>query len=222
VDNKHSSNKRITLAHGNGGKLSHELYESLISRHFDNPMLAPLADAAIAELSGARFAFTTDSYVVKPAIFPGGDIGKLAVCGTINDLSVMGASPAIMSCGLIIEESFEYAKLDAILASMAETARSAGVSIATGDTKVVEHGSCDGIFINTSGIGFFPGGDPEFSCEKIMPGDTIILTGTIGDHGMAILTAREAFPIRTGIESDCAPLSGLIRSVLQQVPPHEV
>jgi hydrogenase expression/formation protein HypE len=214
--------KKITLAHGNGGKLSHEIYSSLICKHFSNKYLAPLSDSAVLDGKGLRLAFSTDSYVVKPAFFPGGDIGKLAVCGTVNDLAVVGATPSYLSCSLIIEEGFELDKLDTILRSMASVAEQCNVSIVTGDTKVVEHGSADGIFINTAGIGYFDTDDPGFSPERIMRDDKVILSGTIGDHGMAILTSRENFPLNTDIKSDCAPLYSLIRSVLDEIPRTEI
>jgi hydrogenase expression/formation protein HypE len=219
---KESSAKKITLAHGNGGRHSHELYSSIICRHFDNPLLASLSDSAILENMSAKLAFSTDSYVVKPLFFPGGDIGKLAVCGTVNDIAVMGARPFWMSCSLIIEEGFAFDSLDAIIGSMARTAKECGVTIVTGDTKVVEGGSCDGIYINTAGIGYFDPDDPGFSQEKIVNGDVLVITGTAGDHGTAILTARENFPVRSGIQSDCAPLAGLIRSILESVAASEI
>ncbi len=210
--------KRVTLAHGNGGRLSHEIYSDLICRHFNNEYLNRLSDSAILEHPRSGITFSTDSYVVKPLFFPGGDIGKLAVCGTVNDLSVMGARPCFLSCGLIIEDGFGLEDLDRVLASMAKTAKTCNVSIVTGDTKVVEHGSCDGLFINTSGIGFFDNGDPGFSPDTMKPSDRVIITGTIGDHGMAILTSRESFPVRSDCTSDCAPIHTLLASVMESVP----
>jgi hydrogenase expression/formation protein HypE len=219
---KNINNQRIMLSHGNGGKLSHELYGTSILSAFANNILSPLSDSAILDNPNCRLAFSTDSFVVKPIFFPGGDIGKLAVCGTINDLSVSGSIPRFLSCSFIIEEGFFISDLERIIDSMAQTARSCGVKIVTGDTKVVEKGSADSIFINTAGIGVFSEKTSVFSPDRIKNNDVIIINGTIGEHGMAILTAREKFPITTGISSDCAPLSDLINKVLQAVPEEEI
>jgi hydrogenase expression/formation protein HypE len=212
----------ITLAHGNGGKLSHEIYSSLIMGHFANRFLAPLSDAAILEPGNRGIAFTTDSYVVKPVFFPGADIGKLAVCGTINDLAVSGARPLFLSCALIIEDGFPYTDLDRILASMSETASSCGVDVVTGDTKVVGRGAADGIYINTAGIGRMDSARHIPSPHAIEAGDCIIINGPVGDHGIAILTSRGEFPLQSGVVSDCAPLSSLIGSVLDATKPGDV
>ena len=182
---------KITLAHGSGGKLTHELVRQLFLPHFNNPALSPLGDSAILQIAGVKFAFTTDSYVVKPLFFPGGDIGKLAVCGTINDLAVAGAKPLYLSAGFIIEEGFEMSLLEKIVQSMKETAASAGVDIVTGDTKVVERGNVDNIYINTSGIGAVVDGI-NLSLSSITAGDKIIVSGDVGDHGLAVISERES------------------------------
>ena len=199
---------KITLAHGDGGKLSRELVEEIIYPIFTNNSGHPLNDAAVIKIEDANIAITTDSFVVSPIFFPGGDIGKLAACGTINDLAVSGAVPKYLSVGLIIEEGFLLEDLKKILRSLAHTAVEAGVSVVTGDTKVVEKGNVDKIYINTTGVGIINKGislDPS----KIAVGDTIIISGTVGDHGMAILSKREGLAFGTEILSDCVPLNGL-------------
>lgn len=206
----------ILLAHGSGGKLTHELISETILPKLGNPILSKLTDSAILPFEGGSIAFTTDSYVVKPIFFPGGDIGKLAVCGTVNDLSVCGAVPRYISCSLIIEEGFEMADLERVLRSMAEAAEEAGVEVVTGDTKVVERGGADGIFINTAGVGFVPKG-VKLGLERIEPGDLILINGPIGEHGIAILSVREGMEFEVGIESDCAPLNGLIKTLLDEL-----
>jgi hydrogenase expression/formation protein HypE len=203
------SNDRILLAHGSGGELSHDLVASLFARAFHNPILQPLDDSAVIGLEGARWAFTTDSYVVTPIFFPGGDIGKLAVCGTVNDLSMSGARPLFLSAGFIIEEGFLFSTLKKIVESMQQTAADAGVKIVTGDTKVVNRGGADGVFINTAGIGLLPPGI-HISGSQARPGDGVILSGTMGDHGVAVLSAREGLQFSTALESDCAPLNDLV------------
>ena len=205
-----TNNDKITLGHGSGGQLTHDLIEKLIVPRFDNPALEPLGDSAL--LPG-RLAFTTDSYVVSPLFFPGGDIGKLAVCGTVNDLAVAGARPRWISCGLIIEEGFETAKLERIVGSMAATARGVGAQIVTGDTKVVERGSADGLFINTAGVGELHNG---FAASHPRPGDAIIVSGTIGDHEAAIFHAREQIAQRVQVESDCAALWPLVETMMER------
>ena len=216
----------ILLAHGSGGRLSHELVERLFLRYLNNPLLAQLGDAAVLEVSGLPFpvaglpglqpgasnlklAFTTDSYVVSPLFFPGGDIGKLAVCGTVNDLSMSGAVPLCLSAGFILEEGLPLADLERVVASMAETARSVGVPIVTGDTKVVDRGKADRLFINTAGVGIVPAG-VEIAAERVRPGDVVILSGTIGDHGMTIMSQREGLRFDSPLVSDCAPLHRLV------------
>jgi hydrogenase expression/formation protein HypE len=207
------SSDRILLAHGSGGELSHSLVASLFLKAFDNSFLAPLDDMAVLPLNGRKLAFTTDSYVVTPIFFPGGDIGKLAVCGTVNDLSMSGAKPLFLSAGFIIEEGFPLASLEKIIASMQKEAAVAGVKIVTGDTKVVNRGGADGIFINTAGIGLIPEGI-YISGSQAKPGDLVILSGSIGDHGIAILSAREGLSFSTTLRSDCAPLNGLVAEML--------
>jgi hydrogenase expression/formation protein HypE len=205
----------ILLGHGSGGKLSHDLIKSVFVKHFDNPILRKQTDSAIFEIKSSDIAFTTDSYVVDPIFFPGGNIGKLAVCGTVNDLSVSGAIPKYISVSFIIEEGFSLKDLEIIVSSMAEEAKKAGVHIVTGDTKVVNKGQCDKLFINTSGIGIL---DKKFKSistgENICPGDKIIINGSIGDHGMAIMAARNFANFKTEIISDCASLNELIQTIL--------
>jgi len=208
--------ERILLAHGSGGKLSHELVEKTMLRAFFNPYLSKLDDSAILDLSG-RLAFTTDSYVVDPIFFPGGDIGKLAVCGTVNDLAMVGAIPLYLSLSLIIEEGFSQDDLRRILDSVRRAAEEAGVEIVTGDTKVVHRGKADGIFINTAGLGVVPEGI-EISGSNARPGDKVILSGPIGDHGIAVLSRREGLSFSTELESDVAPLNKLVAQMLEACP----
>ncbi len=203
---------RIELAHGSGGKLTGELIENLFLKHLNFSELKPLQDASYLETGCSKVAMTTDSYVVKPIIFPGGDIGKLSVCGTINDLSVSGAQPRFISIGLIIEEGFEIETLKSIITSAGETAKGAGVRIVAGDTKVVEKGKCDGIYINTTGIGPIV---RELHPSRVEPEDVVIVTGFIGDHGAAISIAREGFEIDFPVISDCAPLNSLLLPLLE-------
>lgn len=203
---------KVLLAHGSGGKVSHNLIDNVFMKCFTDPILNRQDDAAVVN-GGARLAFTTDSYVVRPIFFPGGDIGKLAVCGTVNDISMSGAEPRYISVGFIIEEGFPISDLTRIAESMAAAADEAGVAIVTGDTKVVERGGADQIFINTTGIGVVPEG-LDISPTNIRPGDAVILSGSIGDHGVAVMSTREGLSFRTEIQSDCAPLNGLIKAVL--------
>jgi hydrogenase expression/formation protein HypE len=216
----------ILLAHGSGGKLSHDLVEKLFLRYFDSPTLLQLDDSAILPIpdaqtkvpdTGSRLAFTTDSYVVSPLFFPGGDIGKLAVCGTVNDLSMSGAHPLWLSAAFIIEEGLHLAELERIVASMAITAKGAGVQIVAGDTKVVDRGSADKLFINTAGLGLVPPG-VNVAGNRAQPGDVILLNGTIGDHGITIMTQREGLQFNSPLESDCAPLNSLVASLLAALP----
>ena len=213
----------ILLAHGSGGQLSHELIERLFLKHFASPILADLGDAAVVRVAGPgvppapgdqRLAFTTDSYVVSPIFFPGGDIGKLAVCGTVNDLAVSGATPLYLSAGFILEEGLPLAELEQVVASMAATARAAGVEIVTGDTKVVNQGSADKLFINTAGVGIVPEG-VDISAANARPGDRIIVSGNIGDHGIAVLSQREGLKFHVPVPSDCAPLNKLVAEMLE-------
>jgi len=209
---------RILLAHGSGGKLGHDLIEELFLPNFDNPILARLDDSALIELeTGARLAFTTDSYVVSPLFFPGGDIGKLATCGTVNDLSMSGAKPLYMSASFIIEEGFPLADLKRIVLSMRKVAEESGVKIVAGDTKVVGEGAADGIFVNTTGVGLVPEG-VHISGANAQPGDMIVVSGTLGDHGIAIMSQREGLEFASSLESDCAPLQGLVARMLEASP----
>ena len=201
-------NDRILLAHGSGGKLSHDLIEDCFVSTLGNPILNTLEDSAIVELGG-RLAFTTDSYVVSPLFFPGGDIGKLAVCGTINDLSMTGATPLYLSLSLIIEEGLLIVDLKKIIASIQHTAAEADVKIVTGDTKVVDKGSADKLFINTSGVGVVPPGI-DISAANAKPGDKITVSGTLGDHGIAVLSQHEGLKFKVKVTSDCAPLNRLV------------
>lgn len=205
------------MSHGSGGTQTRDLINDVFRRYFDNPALNLLGDSAIVDIPRSKLAFTTDSFVVKPLRFPGGDIGKLAICGTVNDLAVAGARPLYISVGFIIEEGLELSQLEDIAKSMAETAKMAGALIVTGDTKVVEKGSADGIFINTAGIGEIFAPKPML-ISRILPTDAILINGTIADHGMAIMTAREGLSIRTEIASDCAPLNELVECLLAAVP----
>ncbi|MBM3163566.1 MAG: hydrogenase expression/formation protein HypE [Chlorobi bacterium] len=207
----------IQMAHGAGGRLSQELTRQVFMPHLGNAFLDLLDDQAKLTLPSGRAAFTTDTYVVSPCLFPGGTIGSLAVNGTVNDLAVGGARPLYLSAGFVLEEGFPIADLDRIVGSMAEAAGKAGVLIVTGDTKVVQKGFCDGIFINTSGIGVLRQ-EVELSCRNLQPGDRILLSGTAGDHGMSIMTAREGLSFQSGISSDCAPLNHMIEAMLDAVP----
>lgn len=210
-------NQIVTLAHGSGGRMTFELVEKVFRRHFQSSLLEQGDDAAVFRMPEGRTAFTTDSFVITPIFFPGGNIGKLAVCGTVNDLAAMGAKPLYLSCGFILEEGLPLEELERITASMAETAREAGVMLVTGDTKVVQRGAVDKIFINTSGIGNIPDGI-ELSGSNAHPGDCVIVTGTIGEHGSCILQEREELNLHGPIHSDCAPLNGLTGSLLAQIP----
>ncbi|AIQ13750.1 hydrogenase expression/formation protein HypE [Paenibacillus durus] len=202
----------ITLAHGSGGKLTHQLIQGIFQKHFRNDWLLEGGDSAVLETLPGQMAFTTDSYVIHPLFFRGGNIGKLAVCGTVNDLAVCGAIPKYISCGWIIEEGFPLGELEEIAESMAATAQEAGVFIVTGDTKIVPRGCADKLFLNTSGVGFIPEG-LRLSPALIRPGDQVIVTGTIGDHGTAILIEREQLQVETGLASDCAPLNGMLELI---------
>ena len=207
---------KILLAHGSGGKLAHELVEKSFLGAFDNAFLAKLDDSAVIDLRG-RLAFTTDSYVVSPIFFPGGDIGKLAVCGTVNDLAMSGAQPLYLSLSFIIEEGFSQSELSQIVDSVQKAAQEAGVKIVAGDTKVVHRGSADKLFVNTAGVGVVPEG-VDISGGNARPGDKVILSGTIGDHGIAVLSQREGLSFSTQLESDCAPLGSLVAEMLTASP----
>ena len=203
---------KILLAHGSGGKLSHDLIEKTFIPPFSNPILDRMDDSAVFDLSG-RVAFTTDSYVVSPIFFPGGDIGKLAVCGTVNDLAMSGASPLYLSVSFIIEEGLPFAELKKIVSSIKQAATDASVKVVTGDTKVVNKGGADKLFINTAGVGIIPSGI-DISGANAVPGDKVILSGAIGDHGIAIMSQREGLRFGIPVESDCAPLNGLVAEML--------
>ncbi len=206
-------NDRILLSHGSGGKASHELIEEIFLPAFSNPFLDQLNDQAVMEADGSRLAYTTDSYVVDPIFFPGGDIGRLAVCGTVNDLAMSGAVPLYLSAGFIIEEGFLISELRAVVESMRQAAEEAGVKVVTGDTKVVNRGHADRLFINTSGIGFV-GEGIDISGGNAKPGDKVIISGNIGDHGIAVLSRREGLEFDAPIMSDCAPLNSLVSDML--------
>ncbi len=203
---------RVLLAHGSGGKLAHDLVERLLVSRFKNPLLERLDDSATFDLSG-RMAFTTDSYVINPIFFPGGDIGRLSVCGTVNDLSMSGARPLYLSLSLIIEEGLPMSDLEQVVNSIKDTAKEADVAIVAGDTKVVDRGSADKLFINTAGIGLVPEG-VDISGSNARPGDVIILSGPIGDHGIAVMSQREGLSFSSNLESDAAPLNYLVAAML--------
>lgn len=214
IQNGDILSKRIKLSHGGGGSLSAELIRDHFLPHFDNPLLQPLEDSAIFTTESGRLAMTTDSYVVDPLFFPGGDIGVLAVCGTVNDLAVRGARPLHLSAGFIIEEGFELELLDRVVRSMAETARAAGVQVIAGDTKVVPRGAADKLFINTAGVGRVPAGI-ELGANRVEPGDAVIVTGGLGEHGLTILLAREDLGVRAEVVSDVAALHDTLHAPLK-------
>ncbi|MEZ4731064.1 MAG: hydrogenase expression/formation protein HypE [Caldilineaceae bacterium] len=203
----------IVMGHGGGGKLSAELVEHLFVPAFRNTTLATLGDSAVLAVSGARLAFSTDSFVVRPLFFPGGNIGDLAVNGTVNDIAMSGAQPLYLSAGFIVEEGLPLERLGVIAQSMGEAARRAGVTIVTGDTKVVDKGHGDGVFINTSGFGLIPEG-VQIAPHQAQPGDVVMLSGEIGVHGIAIMSVREGLEFGAVIESDSAPLNGLVAAML--------
>jgi len=207
----------IQLDQGSGGRATHELVQQLFIKSFQNEFLLRMNDSALVEIEGGRVAMTTDSYVVDPIIFPGGNIGSLAVHGTVNDLSMQGARPLYLTAGFILEEGLELDTLRRIITAMAEAARDAGVCIVAGDTKVVPRGKADKIFINTSGIGIVP---PEVCIggQNAQPGDAVLINGTIGDHGMAVLCKREGLAFENEIMSDSAALNGLIANMLEACP----
>jgi hydrogenase expression/formation protein HypE len=206
----------IVMGHGGGGKLGNELVENLFLPAFRNPELENLGDAAVLDLGGSRLAMSTDSFVVQPLFFPGGSIGELAVNGTVNDLAVSGAEPKFLSASFILEEGFPLNQLAAIVQNMAAAAATAGVKIVTGDTKVVERGHGDGCYINTAGIGVLRPGI-VVGPHRAQAGDAILVSGTVGDHGMAIMSVREGLEFESQIRSDCAALNGLIAEVLEAV-----
>jgi hydrogenase expression/formation protein HypE len=203
----------VTLAHGGGGKLMHQLIEKMILPAFNSPLLEARHDGAVFELGGARLAFTTDSYVVHPLFFPGGDIGSLAINGTVNDLSMCGARPVYLSCGLILEEGLAMETLWAVVQSLKQSAEIAGVQLVTGDTKVVDRGKGDGVFINTAGIGIVEH-DLTIAPSGVRAGDLVLLSGDIGRHGIAIMAMRQGLEFESKIESDCAPLNGAVQKLI--------
>ena len=206
--------ERIVMAHGGGGSLTHELIKELFAREFDNPVLRTSDDSAVLAMNRQGYAFTTDSYVVKPYFFPGGDIGRLAVCGTVNDLAMQGAQPQWLSLGFILEEGLPLADLEKIVASIRQAVAEVGVQIVTGDTKVVERGRCEGLYINMAGIGRvvtknWIGG------ANARPGDVVIVNGPLGEHGVAVMSCREGIEFQTSVVSDCAPLWPLVKEILE-------
>jgi hydrogenase expression/formation protein HypE len=208
---------RIVMGHGGGGMLSAELVEHIFAPAFGGRVLADLADSATVTLGGARLAFSTDSYVVRPLFFPGGSIGDLAVNGTVNDLAMSGARAAYLSCGFILEEGVEMSQVARVAEALGSAARAAGVEIATGDTKVVESGHGDGVYINTAGIGLVPDG-VDIRPQRAEPGDVVIVSGPIGVHGVAVMSVREGLEFGVAIESDCAALGGLVEAMLAVTP----
>lgn len=212
-----SDKEIITLAHGSGGKLTSEIIKEIFLSKFSNPHLAPLGDSAYININNTKLAFTTDSFVVDPLFFPGGDIGKLAICGTVNDLAVSGARALYISCSLIIEEGLEKDVLVKVIDSMQKEAKSVGIEIVTGDTKVVESGKGDKLFINTSGIGVVSS-DVNINISSIKPQDVIIINGTIADHGISVISTRQELKIQTPVFSDCASLQSLILDILKGCP----
>jgi len=209
--------ERITMSHGSGGKATQTLVEAIFLEMFRNPLLEPLEDAASLPAGGGRMAFTTDSYVVSPLFFPGGSIGDLAVNGTVNDLSVAGATPQYLSAGFILEEGFPVADLTRIAQAMRDAALAAGVHIVTGDTKVVQRGKADGCYITTAGVGVIERG-VTLGVARARPGDAVIVSGPVGDHGVTIMLARGELDIEADVRSDTAPLNGLVTALLDAVP----
>ncbi|MEZ5366835.1 MAG: hydrogenase expression/formation protein HypE [Bryobacterales bacterium] len=209
-----TTSDRVLLGHGGGGRLSGELIQKVFLKRLQDPLLQRLDDQAIFDSPGARLAFTTDSFVVKPLFFPGGDIGSLAVYGTVNDLAMGGAIPRYMSLAMILEEGLPLETLETVTESIARAAERCGVAIVTGDTKVVEHGSGDGLFINTTGIGVVPG-TIDLSAANVRPGDVILLSGSLGDHGITIMAKREGIDLECDLESDSAPLDQMVRGMIE-------
>jgi hydrogenase expression/formation protein HypE len=211
----------VELAHGGGGRKTARLIETLFAPAFRNPHLEPLGDGAIVSVGSERLAFTTDTFVVKPAFFPGGDIGSLAVHGTVNDLAMCGAEPLFLSAGYLLEEGFPMRDLERVVASMAAACSSVGVPLVTGDTKVVDKGKGDGIYVNTSGVGRVRDG-VSVGPGRARAGDAVIVSGPIGDHGIAVMAAREGIDFETALVSDSAPVIGLVRALLEAVPDSHV
>ncbi len=214
IDIGESNVKKIQPGHGSGGKLMNDMISNLICEIFGKENIQ-LDDSAVLTLDSNKIAFTSDTFTITPITFPGGDIGRLAVNGTVNDLAVMGAKPLYLSCGLILEEGFSFDEFESILRSMKDEADRAGVKIVTGDTKVVSHGSADKIFINTTGIGVF---ENRVQRDDIKPGDKIIVSGTIGDHGMTIMALRNDLPFTSNLISDCGHLNHMIKKIMEEFP----
>ncbi|MDQ0407425.1 MULTISPECIES: hydrogenase expression/formation protein HypE [unclassified Streptomyces] len=208
---------RVVMGHGGGGALSAELIEQVVVPALAGPAPVPLTDSAVVELGGARLAFSTDTFVVRPLFFPGGSIGDLAVNGTVNDLAMSGARAAYLSCGLILEEGVPIDTVAQVSEALGAAARAAGVRVVTGDTKVVEAGHGDGVYVNTSGIGLVPDG-VDLHPRRVVPGDVVLVSGAIGVHGVAILSERENLRFETDVESDCAALGGLVEAMLAVCP----
>ena len=208
---------RVVMGHGGGGAMSAELVQHIFAPAFGGPVLAQLGDAAAVTLGGVRLAFSTDSFVVRPLFFPGGSIGDLAVNGTVNDLAMSGARAAYLSCGFILEEGVEMSVVARVAEALGAAARTAGVEVATGDTKVVESGHGDGIYLNTAGIGLIPAG-VDLRPQRVVPGDVVIVSGAIGVHGVAVMSVREGLEFGVQIESDCAALGGLVDAMLAVTP----
>jgi hydrogenase expression/formation protein HypE len=204
---------RIQLAHGGGGRLTRNLVENLFVPAFENPALAMRHDSAVLMLGGARLAFTTDAYVVHPRRFPGGDIGTLAIYGTVNDLAMAGARPAGLAAAFVLEEGLAIDELRAVVASMRAAAAACGVALVTGDTKVVDRGKADGMFVTTTGVGLVPAG-VDVRPGRVRPGDAVLLSGDVGRHGIAVLSVREGLAFESPIESDCAPLAGMVGALV--------
>ena len=204
----------ITLAHGSGGKTTNKLIDKLFYKYFNNELLSQKNDSTVLPFINGKIAMSTDSFVINPIFFEGGDIGKLSICGTVNDICMSGAKPLYISVGFIIEEGLSINDLEKIVQSMAKTANEAGVKIVTGDTKVVEKGSCDKIYINTTGIGIIEEDNKYLSGDKVKPGDKVIISGTLGDHGMCIMNKRENLGFESNIKSDCCLLNELIKDIL--------
>ena len=204
----------ITLSHGSGGKATNKLIDNLFYKYFNNEFLLQKNDSSVLPVINGKIAMSTDSFVINPIFFEGGDIGKLAVCGTINDICMSGAKPLYISVGFIIEEGLPISELEKVVQSIAKTANEAGVEIVTGDTKVVEKGSCDKIYINTTGIGIIEKNRAYLGGDKVKNGDKIIISGTLGDHGMCVMNKRENLGFKTSIKSDCCLLNKLIEDIL--------
>lgn len=203
----------VQLAHGGGGRVMRELIEKLLLPAFDNPALLARHDASVLAMGQERLAFTTDTFVVSPRSFPGGDIGKLAVVGTVNDLAMAGAKPQFLSCALILEEGFPLTELAEVITSMRDTAAACGVAIVTGDTKVVDKGKADGLFINTAGVGLVPAGI-ELGPHRVSPGDAILVSGDVGRHGVAVMSQREGLAFESPVLSDCGPVHHLAAALI--------